>query len=171
MIVCVLCRDPNTRSSSTVKKLTPDTGHRNYYILYQGTSREVECNGGSIMRKRRWREDRERGSNERPDWLERWWLGRKKKAMQIRKESGLDEKKGNEKKRRENLAARTNSSSSDENANLHPSCLSPFIPLSSLPFSLSVRRMMCSSQAVSSCNVDVSLSRARPRLVCVLVFA
>ncbi len=42
------------------------------------------------------------------------------------------------KKRRKSLAAKTNSSSADENVNLLPS-LPPFIPLSSLPFPLSVR--------------------------------
>lgn len=64
--------------------------------------------------------------------------------LRIRKEGGLDEKKGNggkkeKKKIGESLAARTNSSSADENANLPPFCLPPFIPLSSLPFPLSVR--------------------------------
>lgn len=58
-------------------------------------------------------------------------------VLWIRKQSGLDEEKEN-KKRRKCLAAKTNSSSADENANLSPSLFPPFIPLFSFPFPLSV---------------------------------
>lgn len=74
------------------------------------------------------------------------------------------------KKKRKSLAAKTNSSSADENANLlltlpppsfHPTLLSPVPSI--------CRRVMCSSQAVSSCSVDVSLFQGLG-LDCVCVF-
>lgn len=63
------------------------------------------------------------------------------------------------KKRRKSLAAKTNSSSADENANLSlPPPPSLFHPTLLSPVSSVCQRLMCSSQAMSSCSVDVSLS-------------
>lgn len=79
--------------------------------------------------------------------------------MDKEKRVGLMRRKGM-KKRRKSLAAKTNSSSADENANLLPSLPLPsFHPTLLSPVPSICQRVMCSSQAVSSCSVDVSLSQ------------
>ena len=76
------------------------------------------------------------------------------------------------KKKRKSLAAKTNSSSADENANLLPTLPSPsFHPTCLSPAPSICQRVMCSSQAVSSCSVDVSLFQGLGLdCVCVCVF-